>query len=374
MSDNNKNKRVLVGLSGGVDSAVAALILKEKGYAVIGATMAIWGDRPIPKHSDKNKNAHSKNACFGPDEKEDIESAKKIAEQLGIEYHVYDCSSQYNDIVLSYFKKEYKNARTPNPCVFCNALVKFGVLPEVAKKNGLEFDKFATGHYARIVEKDGELFLKRGIAANKDQSYFLCRLDKNKLKDILLPLGDYTKDEIRAIARKAGLTVAGKKDSQDFYSGDYNELLNIEAKKGNIVDIDGNVLGSHEGVWNFTVGQRKGLNINTTVPYYVLSLNADKNEVVVGKLDKTFKNTLIASNINYLGKNEELPKKLTAKIRSGQQPTECTVEKIFDKENNSEKIKVTFENYQKSMTPGQSVVLYDEDDCIVLGAIIDSVQ
>ena len=225
--------KVLVGLSGGVDSSVAALILKEQGYEVIGATMSIWGKNGIAAAEGKH------NACYGPDEKEDIEAAKKLSEKLGIPYHVVDCVSKYEDIVIANFKKEYLNGHTPNPCVWCNALIKFGVLPEIARLNGVEFDKFATGHYAKVEQgENGRYLLKRGIAPHKDQSYFLYRLKQEQLKNIILPLGNYTKDQIRQIAKDNNLDAADKPDSQDFYGGDYNELLGVKDKIGNIVDTE----------------------------------------------------------------------------------------------------------------------------------------
>ena len=195
-------------------------------------------------------------ACFGPDEKEDIAAAEKICKEIGIEFHVFDCAKQYEEIVLNNFKKEYLSGRTPNPCIWCNSLIKFDVLPYLAKENGIEFDKFATGHYARIEQnEDGRYILKQGLSPNKDQSYFLYRLKQEQLANIMLPLGSFSKDEIRNIARSHGLEVAEKPDSQDFYEGDYNELLQVQPKKGNIVDMSGKILGEHEGIWNYTIGQ-----------------------------------------------------------------------------------------------------------------------
>lgn len=354
--------KILVGLSGGVDSAVAALILKQQGHEVIGATMSIWG-----KDGMAAKSVH-KNTCYGPDEKEDIEQARKIASQIGIPYYVFDCVEQYEQIVLENFKSEYLKGRTPNPCIWCNALVKFGVLPHIAKLNGLEFDKFATGHYAQVEEHDGRFLLKRGIASNKDQSYFLYRLKQEQLKNILLPLDSYTKDQIREIARINGLDVAEKPDSQDFYDGDYNELLQIEEQEGNIVDINGKILGKHKGIWNYTIGQRKGIGVSSTEPLYVLELKKDTNEVIIGPADKTFKKSLSAINLNWIG-IEALTQDIRAqaKIRSTQQPVDVTISPC------GASVEVIFDEMQKSIAIGQSIVFYD-GDIVLGGGIIDSVS
>ena len=354
--------KVLVGLSGGVDSSVAALLLKQQGYDVIGATMSIWG-----KDGMASQSGH-KNACYGPDEIEDIEAARKIAQEVGIPYHVVNCVEQYESIVLENFKSEYKNGRTPNPCIWCNAYVKFGALPQMAKAMGIEFDKFATGHYAQVVEENGRYLLKRGVAPKKDQSYFLYRLKQDQLKNIILPLGGYTKEEIRDFARANGMEVAEKPDSQDFYGGDYNELLNFEEKEGNIVDVSGKVLGKHQGFWNYTIGQRKGLGVSASEPLYVLELRKDTNEVVVGFADKTFKKSLIATNLNWIaidGLTES--RKATAKIRSTQQPVDVILNPRDDK------VEVVFEDLQKSIAIGQSAVFYD-GDTVLGGGIIESAE
>lgn len=354
--------KILVGLSGGVDSSVAALILNQQGHEVVGATMSIWG-----KDGMAAKSGH-KNACYGPDEKEDIEEARKIAAQIDIPYYVFNCVEQYEQIVLDNFKSEYIQGRTPNPCVWCNALVKFGVLPLIAKENGIEFDKFATGHYARVEEKDGRFLLKRGIAPHKDQSYFLYRLKQEQLKNIILPLGNYTKDQIRKIAKDNGLEVAEKPDSQDFYDGDYNELLGVKEKDGNIVDLDGKVLGHHKGIWNYTIGQRKGIGVSATEPLYVLELRKDTNEVVIGPADKTFKKELTAVNLNWIAFDKlENERKVYAKIRSTQQPTPVTITP------NGDDVDVVFDELQKSIAIGQSVVFYDED-VVLGGGVIDKVR
>ncbi len=349
--------KILVGLSGGVDSSVAALLLKQQGHDVIGATMKIWGKDGIAA-----KSGH-KNACYGPDEIEDIEEARKIADKIGIPYYVFDCVEQYEKIVLENFKSEYLKGRTPNPCVFCNAYVKFGALPLVARENGISFDKFATGHYARIENIKDKYLLKRGIMPKKDQSYFLYRLTQEQLKNILLPLGNYTKDEIRKIAQENGLEVADKPDSQDFYDGDYNELLGVNELDGNIVDTKGNILGTHKGIWNYTIGQRKGLGVSSTEPLYVLSLNKDKNEVVVGGLDKTFKKSLTATNLNWIV--DKIPSEVQVKIRSTQEPQKALLKRLDDE------VEIDFVEYQKSIALGQSVVFYD-NDIVLGGGIIDS--
>jgi tRNA-specific 2-thiouridylase len=355
--------KILVGLSGGVDSTVAAFILKQQGHDVIGATMSIWG-----KDGMAVKAGH-KNACYGPDEKEDIEEARKIAKQLDIPYYVFDCVEQYEQIVLDNFKSEYIQGRTPNPCVWCNALVKFGVLPHMAKLNGIEFDKFATGHYARVEEENGRYLLKRGIALHKDQSYFLYRLKQEQLKNIILPLGGYTKDQIREIAREAGLDVAEKPDSQDFYDGDYNELLGVKEKEGNIVDLNGKVLGKHKGIWNYTIGQRKGIGISSTEPLYVISLKKETNEVVIGPADKTFKKSLVAVNLNWIGVDKLTEERnAQVKIRSTQQPVPALLTPQTDGS-----VEVTFEELQKSIAIGQSAVFYD-NDLVLGGGVINSVK
>ena len=355
--------KVLVGLSGGVDSAVAAALLINQGYEVIGATMSIWG-----KDEYHNFKGHE-NACFGPDEIKNIEEAKKIAKKLNIPHYVVDCRNNYEKTVIENFRKEYLSGRTPNPCVWCNQNIKFGVFPNAAKKQGIVFDKFATGHYARISEINGEICLKKGIDTKKDQTYFLYRLSKEQISNLVLPLGTYTKDEIRKLAKNFNLEVANKPDSQDFYGGNYNELLGVQSSEGNIIDTDGKILGKHNGIWNYTVGQRRGIKISSSEPLYVISLNKETNEVIVGHKNKTYNQSLIAKNlnfqinpINYEGKN------LTAKIRSVQVPTAARFT-FLDKDT----IKIDFQDNQKSIAIGQSAVLYDED-ILIGGGIIENVK
>lgn len=364
--------KILVGMSGGVDSSVAALLLKEQGHEVIGATMSIWGKdgvyKQIQEKLSKISNTKTHGACLGPNEKEDIEAAKNICEQIGIPFHVFDCATQYEEIVLKNFREEYLKGRTPNPCIWCNSLIKFDVLPHLAKLNGIEFDKFATGHYARVEKVNDRYILKKGVNPKKDQSYFLYRLKQEQLAKILLPLGDYTKEDIRQIARKNNLNVADKPDSQDFYEGDYNELLQVEEKEGNIVDRKGKILGKHKGIWNYTIGQRKGLGISSTEALYVVELKEDTNEVVVDFKDKTMKNELIATKMNWIALDDiKACRNCSTKIRSSQEPQEVTFCPIGNGD-----IKVEFVNAQKAISPGQSVVLYD-GEIVLGGGIIDKV-
>ncbi len=362
--------RILVGMSGGVDSSVAALLLKEQGHEVIGAIMSIWSEEKHERLAPSVNTNSCKDACYGPNEKEDIEEARKIAEKIGIPFHVFDCSKEYEQIVLENFKEEYLSGRTPNPCVRCNSLIKFDVLPFLAKQSGLKFDKFATGHYARV-EFDGQnnrYILKKGINPKKDQSYFLYKLRQNQLANILMPLGGYEKTKIREIAQNGKLEVYDKPDSQDFYSGDYNELLEVKPQIGNIVDKSGKILGKHEGIWNYTIGQRKGLGIAHTSPLYVIDLNKDLNEVVVGEADETFKSSLVAVDLNWVSiAGLDKKTKATAKVRSSQTPVDVTLKP------DGGSILVEFDDMQKALTKGQSVVFY-QDDILLGGGIIDDVN
>lgn len=362
--------KILVGMSGGVDSSVTALLLKEQGHDVVGATMKIWSKEKHQRLAPSVSQNSCKDACYGPNEKEDIEEAKKIADKIGIPFYVFDCSKEYEKIVLDNFKEEYLSGRTPNPCIRCNSLIKFDVLPFLAKQSGLEFDKFATGHYCRVEsdEHNKRYILKRGINPKKDQSYFLYKLRQKQLANILMPLGSYEKEQIREIAKNFGLKVHDKPDSQDFYSGDYNELLEVTPKPGKIVNKEGKVLGTHQGIWNYTIGQRKGIGIAHTNPLYVIDLNKDKNEVIVGEADETFNKSLTAVDLNWVSiekLNKEI--KATAKVRSAQTPVDVIIKPINDT------VEVEFVDPQKALTKGQSVVFYD-GDVLLGGGIIDDVK
>jgi len=344
-------------LSGGVDSSVAAYLLKEEGYQVVGVTMALWDGKKLPVSSG------GKHACYGPDEEAEISEAGEIAGILNIPFRVFDCSAEYKKAVLDYFRNEYYAGRTPNPCIQCNQHIKFGLLPATAEKQGLAYDYFATGHYARVEQDQptGRYLLKKGVDQKKDQTYFIYRLTQPQLAKALLPIGMYTKTRIKEIAKEAGLPVYDKEESQDFYSGNYKDLLDHEPVPGNIVHSSGKVLGKHNGIWNYTIGQRKGMGIAWTEPLYVIRIEKETDTVVVGSREETFNSSFLVNDLNWIGVNGlENPKDVSIKIRSAQkekdamiEPHECGI------------IKATFFHPNDSITPGQSAVFYDGD--VVLG-------
>ena len=345
--------KIAVGLSGGVDSSVAAALLQEQGHEVVGVTMKLW-------RSGRYRGG-DKDACFGPGEAADIERAAALCRKLDIAYHVFDCSEEYEKVVLEYFRTEYLAGKTPNPCVRCNAVMKFGVLPRLARKSGMVFDKFATGHYARLREETGVFHLLCGADEKKDQSYFLYRLRQPQLKNLLFPLGGYRKSEVRELAAKYGLAVKDKPDSQDFYSGDHTELLNTPPLVGNIVDAAGEVLGTHQGFWHYTVGQRKGLGIAAKEPLYVLDLNPCRNEVVVGSAADAIRHELELADCSWIV--EEPVGEVLAKVRSASKMLPARYESG----------KLYFPEGVFAAARGQSAVLYGNGEVLGGGVIAGAV-
>ncbi|MFZ0448122.1 MAG: tRNA 2-thiouridine(34) synthase MnmA [Desulfatiglandaceae bacterium] len=357
----NHKKRIAVGMSGGVDSSVAAALLKEEGHDVVGIAMEIFDDSTEASPGQKH-------GCYGPDEKEDIELAGTVCERLGIPFHVIDLKKEYSEHVIDYFRREYLAGRTPNPCITCNRKVKFGFLLEKAREAGIDFTLFATGHYARIIRAGPYPFLARAVDKSKDQSYFLYALKPEQLDETLFPLGALTKQEVRKIAREKGLDTADRPESQDFMGGgDYKGLFEEgEIQEGDIVDEAGKCLGQHNGIIHYTVGQRRGLGISAEKPLYVKGIDPEHNRLVVGERQSLLSDGLVASDVNLtVVKVHELPFRANVKIRLRHEAAGSTLYPDDEKG-----VSVAFDKPQIAVTPGQSAVFY-LGDMVLGGGIIE---
>ncbi|OOB80586.1 MAG: tRNA 2-thiouridine(34) synthase MnmA [Epulopiscium sp. Nuni2H_MBin003] len=348
-------KKVVVGMSGGVDSSVAAYLLKKAGYEVIGVTMQIW-----------QKDDNAENSCCGLSA---IDDARRVAQMIDIPHYVMNFRDDFKKNVIEYFVDEYKIGRTPNPCIACNRYVKWESLLTKSLQIGADF--IATGHYANIVENAGRYQLKQSKTLKKDQTYALYNLTQHQLKHTLMPLGEYTKEEVREIAKEIGLLVANKPDSQEIcfvtdnnYANYIEQLTDIKSVRGNFIDKDGKVLGKHKGIINYTIGQRKGLGIAFGKPTFVTKINAEDNTITLGDDMDLFTNTIYATNPNFMAfDNFEGEIKALGKIRYSHKPSPCTVNITEDK------LKFTFSEPQRAPTPGQAIVFY-QDDLVIGGATI----
>ena len=358
----------VVGMSGGVDSTVAAYILKEKGYHVLGITMKIWPGVKNPKGSIKS-------GCYGPGEIHDILEAQNACKRLLIPHYVVDLTHEYTSLVMENFFSEYEQGRTPNPCILCNPLIKFGALLDKTKSMGIQFDRFATGHYARVNynESKNRYFLRKGADHKKDQSYFLYQLKQSQLMQSIFPLGDFKKEEVKVLAREAGFVdFAEKPESQDFFDdGIYRDLFDAsKMQKGNILDLQGRVLGEHHGIVNFTIGQRKGLNIGGSAqPLYVLRIDALSNNIIVGPKTYLAVDRLTAFKVNWIAFEElDSPLKVNARLRVHQKEISCNIYP-----NGDDSFEVRFDTPEFSATPGQSIVFY-QGDIVIGGGIIQNIH
>lgn len=348
-------EKVVIGMSGGVDSSVAAYLLKKAGYDVIGVTMQIWQENGIEQQEEDG-------GCCGLSA---VDDARRVANALDIPYYVMNFRGEFQKNVIDYFIDEYTKGRTPNPCIACNRYVKWESLLKRSLDIGADY--IATGHYARIEKlPNGRYVIKKSVTSKKDQTYALYNLTQEQLSKTLMPVGEYTKDEIREIAKGINLRIANKPDSQEIcfvsdndYAGFIEKETGKTFTKGDFIDVDGNVVGQHKGIIHYTVGQRKGLGLSLGKPVFVIEILPDTNQVVVGDNKDVFAKGLLADRLNFMAIEEpEIGQevRLVAKIRYNHEGAPCTIKRI-----NEEQCEVIFDEPQRAITPGQAVVFYDGD-------------